>query len=209
MKATQPTAAIQAVIAKEIKAFDIESKALLIKTVQRHKASGELASSLNQVLVHFTEDFQLELSAYFKDQGRIIEQKAAFAYKAPAKALAEWIRRIGLNRFSYTPSGGTIKEKATRIAFAIKNSEQNLRFGALGGTTSGIQLGIKNAPRTRSGKLKRVVRSEKISWFYKPYYALWGQYRRRIFNAYFDSLDDALVDVIQLELNKIQNNRKP
>jgi hypothetical protein len=174
---------IEQVIAKEVAAFEMEATRLLKNTVKRHRFSGELQNSLDIQVKKASNDLGFEMKAFFADQGRIIESGQSFVAGAPIKVLEQWIKRIGLNRFSYMPEGTNVENRVSKLAWALKR-------GALQANQAGSSL-------------KRGRKAQKISWFYRPYLSLWGKYKQRIFEAYFASLDDQFVRIAEQELNKV------
>lgn len=201
------TPELQALIYKEVEQFAAEAEALLRKTSARNKASGKLQRSIKTSVERAKKHFEVNITTVFAGHGKIQESKTPFAWKAPAAALEKWIKTIGTSRFDYLPEGKNLQSKISRLAWAMKRSEASTRGGALGGTISGRQVGLGSAaPRGRRGRLKRVVKSQKISWFYGPYFGLWSKHRQKIYQAYFDRLPEFTAQLFDAELNNSTNH---
>uniref|UniRef100_UPI004047693F hypothetical protein n=1 Tax=Roseivirga sp. TaxID=1964215 RepID=UPI004047693F len=188
---------IQLYIDKEVAAFEAEASKLIAANAKRFSYSGELANTIKLTVQKSKDDFGYEITAFFGDRGKMLEQKEVFAKKAPISVLEDWIKYVGLQNFSFVPNSEkrgelSIDERANRIAWGIKISENQYRFGQQGGTVSKKAIGLKSTKR-----------SQQVSWFYRPYFGLWAKYRQRIFDAYFDNLAPALADLVEQELNKV------
>jgi hypothetical protein len=140
----------------------------------KSNVSGKLKNSIHINIERGTDRWFLELSMNIA--GPMLEKKAAFAYKASIKELAEWVRMRGLDQFKYIPgySGRSSipDDAAERVAWAIKR-------------------GVRRDVIARS--------SDPLlySWLYRPYFSTWKGYKSQIVDTIFSTSSEELASTIR------------
>lgn len=140
----------------------------------RSNVTGQLRNSIQINIDKSTDRWFLELSMNIA--GPMLEKKAAFAYKASVKELAEWVRMRGLDQFKYIPgySGRSSipDDAAERVAWAIKR-------------------GVRRSVISRSSDPML------YSWLYRPYFSTWKGYKSKVVDTIFSTTSEELASAVR------------